>query len=136
MKEEDVKKIERVQKILSSENKFSPDQYVHGGCYIYAKILNAVIENSTVYLSKDFEHCVLKIDNKLYDAKGAVPKTDMPFYQPLKDSDNIYCLNNYGQRKRDNSFNQIVSAILTYMDLYGDDKEIQTKLYDFIRYYG
>lgn len=136
MREENAKKIERVQKILSSENKFSPYPYLHGGCYIYAKILNAVIENSTVYLSKDFEHCVLKIDDKLYDANGAVSKRDVPYYKPLTESDNTYCLENYGQNTRDNNFNQIVSAILTYMDLYGEDKEIQTKLYDFIKYHG
>ena len=44
-------------------------EYLHGGCYAFAKALS-IRYNGIVYVNRKEEHCVVKINNKFYDITG------------------------------------------------------------------
>ena len=129
MTEEQSKQINLIKNILSDNNKFIVRKYTQGKCYIFAKIIEIIIPETKLYLSKELEHCIFYINGKYYDANGIVPKNTIQYYKKFADDD-IYCLKNYNARNYQESILIIKNAVNEYLKInYNNNTYIRLNKY-------
>lgn len=71
-----VENILKYARTLHSEYEFT-----HGGCYALAKALS-IIFNGQILINREYEHCIVEINNICYDINGIVKNTNG--YHPFR----------------------------------------------------
>lgn len=75
-------------------------EYLHGGCYAFAKALEYLF-GGVIHVNCEECHCITKIGDKFYDITGVVKNTEN--YHPFRKKEEKVVANSYILKSRDYS---------------------------------
>lgn len=127
--------IRNIENILADGDEFSEiaEEFITGGCYVYAKIIQLIIPSAVPYINYAMEHVIVKLDGVSFDSIGIHNYSG----HKLDDEDEEHCLYNYGLcsfEYPEDSIYYIEDMVSAYTEKYGgkEKEEIEKRLDDYL----